>query len=92
MRLFEAWVLLALCVTIHAAGLVGLSSQLLQTDTNPERHFGADLWLLIRLSWGIIVLHVIQILVWAAYYVWQGCMPDLATAYYFSSVTSVPPL
>jgi hypothetical protein len=82
-----AWALQALCVAIHAAGMVALAMVLLGKDGNPQRRFGPDLWLLIRLAWGIIVIHVVEILVWAAFYVWMGCMPDLERAYYFSSVT-----
>lgn len=82
-----AWALLALCVTIHAAGMIGLARVLLGKDGNPQRSFLPDLWLLIHLSWGIIVLHVVEILVWALFYLARGCMPDLETAYYFSSVT-----
>lgn len=78
---------LALCVTIHAAGMIGLANTLLGSDRNPQRRFGPDLWLLIRLAWGFIALHLVEILVWAVVYVWKGCLPDLETAYYFSSVT-----
>ena len=36
---------------------------------------------------GQLLLHLIQILVWALFYVWRGAMPDIATSAYFSAVT-----
>jgi voltage-gated potassium channel Kch len=35
----------------------------------------------------IILLHLAEISVWAAFYLWQDAMPDLASALYFSAVT-----
>jgi len=34
-----------------------------------------------------VLLHLIQILVWAFMYAWRGAMPDFHTAAYFSAVT-----
>ncbi len=44
-------------------------------------------WLFIRLAGWIVFLHLIEIAVWAAFYVWQEAMPDFQTAVYFSAVT-----
>jgi len=44
-------------------------------------------WLLIRLVWMLIVCHVIEITIWALFYVWTKSFPDLETAFYFSGVT-----
>jgi Ion channel. len=35
----------------------------------------------------MILLHLLAISIWGAFYVWQGCLPDLETAFYFSGVT-----
>lgn len=87
MRLLQAWMLLAACVTIHAAGLIGMAHVMLGVDRNPQRRFGPDLWLLIVLACGIIVLHEVEIMVWALFFLWKGCLPDFGTAFYFSSIT-----
>jgi hypothetical protein len=35
----------------------------------------------------MILLHLIEVLVWALFYAWQRAMPDVQSAFYFSSVT-----
>jgi len=34
-----------------------------------------------------LLLHLIEILVWALLYTWRGAMPDFTTSAYFSAVT-----
>ena len=34
-----------------------------------------------------MLLHLIEILVWALFYAWRGAMPDFTTSAYFSAVT-----
>ena len=40
-----------------------------------------------RLAAWIVLLHLLEITVWATYYVFKGAMPDLPTSLYFSAVT-----
>jgi len=35
----------------------------------------------------IVLLHIVEIAVWAVAYVWQGALSDMSTALYFSAVT-----
>jgi len=35
----------------------------------------------------IVLLHLVEISTWAAMYVWNGAIADLASAFYFSAVT-----
>ena len=44
-------------------------------------------WLLIRVTWTLIVIHLVEIAVWAFFYLWAGCLPDPESAFYFSGVT-----
>ncbi len=44
-------------------------------------------WILIRVVYGLLLLHLLQILVWAACYVACGCLPDFATAFYYSATS-----
>jgi len=86
--LLFAAALLATYVVIHAAGLIGLARWWVHKDEGILRQrFWKDLWLLVRMSWVMVLLHVMQILLWACFYVWEGCMPDLLTSFYFSSAT-----
>ena len=87
MKLACAWVLLASCVVVHSAGLITLADWLDKAGEFASRRFLWRLWLLVRLAGAIILLHMLQILLWALFYQWRDCMPDLTTAYYFSAVT-----
>ncbi len=87
MKLVYAWVLLAACVGLHSAGLIALAGALGRAGEFASQRFLRRLWLLVRLAGAIILLHMLQILFWAVFYLWKECMPDLPTAYYFSAVT-----
>ena len=53
----------------------------------PPTHPAAVTWLLIRVTWLLILIHVTEISVWALFYLWMECMPDAESAFYFSGVT-----
>lgn len=81
-QLLIAWALMASSVAIHASGIVaGLMAI--------RRRQGRISWnlLFVALAGWIILLHVSEIIVWAAVYAWRGAMPDLGAAMYFSAVT-----
>ena len=44
-------------------------------------------WLLIRVTWTLLLIHLVEIAVWALFYLWAGCLPDAESAFYFSGVT-----
>ena len=84
-KLLIVWCLLALTVTIHAAGLSALlprlSSALLDTRYWPVTRR------LVRVAWWLVLLHLAEIAVWALFYWWQRCLPDAESSIYFSAVT-----
>lgn len=86
-KLIIAGLLLAVCVAIHAAGIVGLSRWLSARKEVDHRGYFGDLWLVVRITWVLIGLHLVTILIWAVAYVELECLPDLSTAFYFSSIT-----
>lgn len=80
-----ACALVAATVGIHACGLTMLLIRL-------RRHpLPTRLWpitrLLILMAWCMILLHLMAISVWGAFYLWQGHLPDAEAAFYFSGVT-----
>ena len=79
-----AWCLLALTVTIHAAGL---STMLRRASRLTKTRFWPVTWLLIRVAWVLILLHLAEIAVWALFYWWKKCLPDAESSFYFSGVT-----
>ncbi len=86
-KLLIAFSLMALCVTIHATGLTSAfrwmhvrlgrgTGQFWHAHVDARPHRCLD-----------VLLHLIEILVWALFYAWRGAMPDIATSAYFSAVT-----
>jgi hypothetical protein len=86
-KLVWGGVLLALCVVVHAAGLIGMSRLVSGRWSTRSPGFWSELLLLVRMAWGITLLHLVQIAAWAWFFSASGGLPDLQTAVYFSSVT-----
>ncbi len=40
-----------------------------------------------RIAWSLVLLHLAEIAVWALFYWWQECLPDLESSFYFSGIT-----
>ena len=85
--IFIAWVLVAVTVAVHAAGLAFLLSGWARWHALPPTRFWAITWLLIRVTWWLILIHLIEVSVWGLFYLWKGCMPDAESAFYFAGVT-----
>jgi hypothetical protein len=77
---------MALCVVIHA---IGVASALRWRHRRPPtvQRFWSWTWLFICLAAWIILLHLVEIAVWALFYVWRQAIPDPQSALYFSAVT-----
>ena len=79
--------LVAVTVIVHAAGLI-LVMRLLPEERNA---LPAEPWpvckLLIQVTWVLILVHAIEITIWALSYLWAGCLPDLESAVYFSGAS-----
>jgi hypothetical protein len=86
-KLVVAWCLLALCVTVHASGLMLAFRRLDQSTALADPGFWRPTWLIIGIAGWLVLLHIIEISVWAFFYAMAHGMPDLQTAFYFSSVT-----
>jgi len=80
-----AWGLMAVCVAIHAAGVTVSLRWLRHHETVPQ--FWPLTRRFIQVAGGIILLHLVEIMVWAVAYRLAGAMPDLPSAAYFSAVT-----
>jgi hypothetical protein len=79
--------LVAITVAVHAAGFGLVLGALVKTRAAlPERAWPIT-WLLVRTAWLLILIHVVEITVWALFYRWQQCLPDAESAFYFSGVT-----
>ena len=83
-QLLQGAVLVAVTVAIHGAAL-GWAMWWLKSAR------AGTLWrsyvILARLAVVCVFAHLVEIMVWAVFYVWYDVMPDLETAGYFSAVT-----
>ena len=86
-KLLIAWSLTALCVIVHAMGMTALLRWVNQAVARVGAGFWFSTWLLVRTAGWIILLHLIEIAIWAFFYTWKHGMPDLQSAFYFSAVT-----
>jgi hypothetical protein len=78
--------LMGICVGIHAIGVMSALRRLRPPQV-AALQFWQWTWLLVRLAGWMILIHLVEITAWAFLYVWQGAMPDLTSAVYFSAVT-----
>ena len=81
--------LVSACVAIHTVGMF-LGMRWLknlwprhEADYVPARTF----WLIVRVVYGLLILHLLQILVWALVYQLRGCFADFSTSFYFSATS-----
>ena len=85
-RLLAGCSMMALCVIIHAAGVTWAIRRVRRIAAAPAG-FWRGTWLFIRLAVWMVLLHLLEISMWAALYVWNEAMPDTTSALYFSAVT-----
>jgi Ca2+/Na+ antiporter len=86
-KLLIAWSLMALCVIVHAMGMTTLLRWVNHVVARMRARFWFSSWMLVRTAGYIILLHLIEITIWAFFYAWGHGMPDLPSALYFSAVT-----
>jgi hypothetical protein len=86
-KLLIAWSLMALCVIVHAMGMTALLRWVNHAVVRMGARFWLSTWMLVRTAGWIILLHLVEIAVWAFFYAWDHGMPDLQSAFYFSAVT-----
>ena len=86
-KLLIAWSLMALCVMAHAIGMTAALRWVSHWNARMNARFWfSTLWLVRTAAW-IILLHLVEIAIWAFFYAWDHGMPDLQSAFYFSAVT-----
>ena len=82
----SACTLAFLTVATHATGIGVLLQHLIRSKHLPTT-LSLTMRLLLRIIWWLVLLHVLEISIWALFYRWHGCVRDAETAFYFSGVT-----
>jgi voltage-gated potassium channel len=82
-----AWGLALIAITIVMHGL-GTTWAILATEpsadpTRPDR-LGLGLVHIIGLALLLVALHLLEVLVWAGFFSWQGCFSTMSLSYYFA--------
>jgi hypothetical protein len=85
--LLIAAVLVAITVLVHAAGFAVVLRYLMKSHAAPPTQIWPIAWLLIRVTWCLLLIHAIEITIWALFYLSWKCLPDAESAFYFSGVT-----
>jgi len=78
--------LVAITMAIHGCGmlLTLFTSHALKHGEHKPVSFVRGGIVLIVASWMIVLVHLIELLVWALFFLWVGAMPDPSTSYYFA--------
>ena len=87
LRLAAAALLLALTVIVHAVGLMAITRWVLRSHTLERQSFWGAAWLLVRVAWALMVIHVVEIGGWGILYWRNRLLPDIESSVYFSGVT-----
>lgn len=83
------FLLVAACVTIHGLGMIYGLRWLGDAWPRKKHHFSLirTFWILIRVVFGLLLLHLLQISVWAAVYDLRGCFPSFDMSFYYSATS-----
>ena len=86
LKILIACLLVIVTVVVHALGFHALLRSIMRRVLSTSG-FGPVTRMVIHLAISLILIHLTEIAVWGMFYLWQGCLPDLESAFYFSGVT-----
>jgi hypothetical protein len=78
--------LIALTTAIHGCGMVATlrACHAIGHGSGRQLSFVRGAAILILASWMIVLVHLVELLVWALFFLWQGAIDDPSAAYYFA--------
>jgi hypothetical protein len=78
--------LVAVTTAMHGCGMLAtlLASRALGHGSVRQLSFLRGGAILILASWMIVLVHLLEVLVWALFFLGTGAMPDPSTSYYFA--------
>lgn len=77
------------CVLIHGIGMLYGMKRMVRTWPKPDNpHYTFHMfWILIRVVLGLLLLHLLQISVWAVFFTYSDFFPNFETAFYYSATS-----
>ncbi len=78
--------LIAVTLVLHALGMVTTlrASRALRRRLGPSSGFFRGIRLLVVTSWMIVLSHLIEVMLWAAFFTWRGALPSWSEANYYA--------
>lgn len=78
--------LVAITMAMHGCGMILtlVASKLLDRANDAAPSFSRGVGVLILASWMIVLVHLVEVMLWAAFFLWQDAMPNASTAYFFA--------
>ncbi len=78
--------LVAVTLTMHGFGMVSTlrSSNALRSRFERTPTFARGMSIIILASGMIILTHLLEVMVWAAFFLWKGAMPNQSLSFYFA--------
>jgi hypothetical protein len=85
-EVFWGTTLVATTMAIHGCGMLATlaASHAMGHGSAQRLSFRRGGAILILASWMIVLVHLLEVLVWAAFFLAAGAMPDPSTSYYFA--------
>jgi hypothetical protein len=79
--------LVVVTVAIHAVGFGVLLRAMMRSHALATSGFLPVTRVVIGLTCWLILIHLVEVSIWGLFYLWQGCLPDAESAFYFAGVT-----
>jgi len=85
-ELFWGTILVTITLTMHGFGMLAV----LRVNLYVKNWIGrktsivTNLFPVILASWMILLVHLIEVGVWAGFFIWRGAFPNRSVSYYFS--------
>ena len=79
-------VLIAITMAMHGLGMLSILrvNGALKHRFEPKPSFTSGLLILILASWMIMMVHLTEVVVWAAFFLWKGAFTNHSISYYFA--------
>ena len=87
LKMLIAGGLVVATVAMHAIGFDVLLRVIMRSRALDRSGFVPVIGMVIGLTCWLMLIHLAEIAVWGLFYLWQGCLPDAESAFYFSGVT-----
>ena len=85
-ELFWGTILVTITLTMHGFGMLAVlrANLYVKSWLGKKTHIVVNLFPVILASWMILLVHLIEVLIWALFFIWKGAFPNQSVAYYFS--------